>query len=69
MQASCTILAMVALLPIAQLLFFHIILIQKVSHGTTVIQATPYYPCAIGDLAYLKFSEYHIDIFCGKCSL
>jgi hypothetical protein len=33
-QASCTMLAMVASLPIAQLLFFHILLIKKVSSDT-----------------------------------
>ncbi|ONM24940.1 Metal ion binding protein [Zea mays] len=33
-QASCTILAMVASLPIAQLLFFHILLIKKASSDT-----------------------------------
>ncbi|RCV27091.1 hypothetical protein SETIT_5G297100v2 [Setaria italica] len=32
--ASCSILAMVASLPIAQLLFFHILLIKKVSSDT-----------------------------------
>jgi hypothetical protein len=39
LQATCTILAMIATVPLAQLLCFHILLIKKVSYFQTVIKA------------------------------
>ncbi|XP_048574205.1 probable protein S-acyltransferase 22 [Triticum urartu] len=45
--ATCTILAMIATVPLAQLLCFHILLIKKVNHFETVTEAVDFFHCFI----------------------
>lgn len=67
MQAVCTILAMIATLPLAQLFFFHILLIRKVNWIKSLfLQHSLYflYSCFLPKLKNHQFSIYFALYWC-----